>query len=400
MPFLPSRDPDVLETRSGGGLVSLFGLPFFLVGLFVMQIPLGLIPVQSDGRPATIIFSVLFGAVFALVGGLLIFGRGGMILDRRGNTLVKWWGLLAPMKRKVIQLDLFKKVALNQETRRSKNSSYTVYPVRLAGDLTAAVEIEEPRDYQAARGLAEQLAKFLNLPLADSSSGAEVMREAGKLDESLRDQVKRTGERVEVAPAPFEMKTRVTPEADGYLLEIPPPGPSLIQYFMLLPAVVFSLIVITVFLGPLLNQEMPLPIKAVFIGIIGVFFVALPIGLSLRGVFAATRAQVQVQVRPDLLRVVEKSGRREKVTEIPARELEELTLPDLVKAVTEKAQEERMKPFGNPSAPQVPSWVFKLIPQPGIIARSDTAEVRFGAGLPGPEMQYIYSLIKQVLTKR
>jgi len=39
-----------LEICSGGGCISLFGLPFLLAGLFIMQIPLGLIPSRTAPR--------------------------------------------------------------------------------------------------------------------------------------------------------------------------------------------------------------------------------------------------------------------------------------------------------------------------------------------------------------
>lgn len=41
------KDSGTLELRSGGGCLSIFGLPFLLAGLFVMQIPLGLIPMEG-----------------------------------------------------------------------------------------------------------------------------------------------------------------------------------------------------------------------------------------------------------------------------------------------------------------------------------------------------------------
>jgi hypothetical protein len=37
---------------------------------------------------------------------------------------------------------------------------------------------------------------------------------------------------------------------------------------------------------------------------------------------------------------------------------------------------------------------------PGIIARSDTASVPFGAGLPEEELKYLHALIQKVLSRR
>jgi hypothetical protein len=43
------KDQATLEIRSGGGCLSIFGLPFLLAGLFIMQIPFGIIPMPDPG---------------------------------------------------------------------------------------------------------------------------------------------------------------------------------------------------------------------------------------------------------------------------------------------------------------------------------------------------------------
>lgn len=85
-PFI-YKDQARLEIRSGGGCLSIFGLPFLLAGIFVMQIPLGIIPMEGSPGTLPAIFVVLFRLVFAAVGAGLIFRRSGIILDRgRGQS--------------------------------------------------------------------------------------------------------------------------------------------------------------------------------------------------------------------------------------------------------------------------------------------------------------------------
>jgi len=107
------KDQATLEIRSGGGCISIFGLPFLLAGLFVMQIPLETIPMK--GSPGTLpsIFVVLFGFVFAAVGAALVFGRSGIILDRGTGRIIQWFGLLVPMKRKEYLLDSIRQVEMD-----------------------------------------------------------------------------------------------------------------------------------------------------------------------------------------------------------------------------------------------------------------------------------------------
>ncbi|MCX5808371.1 MAG: hypothetical protein NTX36_03195 [Proteobacteria bacterium] len=95
-----TEDPDILQIRKGGGCLTLFGLPFFIAGLFVLQIPFGLIPMRMEGG-GPLVFYIVFpiGIAFAVVGAALAFGRNGVIIDRRRQTILKWWGLIIPFKK-------------------------------------------------------------------------------------------------------------------------------------------------------------------------------------------------------------------------------------------------------------------------------------------------------------
>ncbi|MFW6163345.1 MAG: hypothetical protein ACODAJ_11300, partial [Planctomycetota bacterium] len=274
-------DPDVIAYRSGGGCLMLFGLPFLLAGLFVMASPLlpeRYQPKDEDtDEPMPLYFALPFGGVFALVGAGLVLGRAGKRLDRRAGTVTTWWGLAVPFHRKEMPLSDFDKVRITREVRRSKNSTYTVYPVRLHGGGDAKVKIEEPRDQSKARGLGEEVAKFLTLPLHDRSMGKTVTRQPEELDESLRDRAERTGERLDVGEPPPDLRSTQTVVGDTLTFEIPPPG---FRAMLLIPIVIgvgIAVFVSVVFLVPILREaDMPLPIKAVFVGFVGLFFIAMP----------------------------------------------------------------------------------------------------------------------------
>ncbi len=199
-----SSDPERMVYRSGGGCLMLFGLPFLVAGAFMIVAPFleGRFQMKDSktGRPMPPAVGLAMGAAFAAVGIGLMFGRSGKTLDRRADTLTAWWGLLVPFRRKEHRLSAFERVTLSREIRHSKNSTYTVYPVRLEGAGVPKVTLEEPRDMNAARALGEEAAKFLGRPLADSSTGSQVVRQPGELDESLRERARRTGERPQVPP--------------------------------------------------------------------------------------------------------------------------------------------------------------------------------------------------------
>ena len=55
---------DILVYKKGGGRIALFGLPFFLAGLFVAQIPFGIIPVDVEGGPLVLAILLPLGTSF------------------------------------------------------------------------------------------------------------------------------------------------------------------------------------------------------------------------------------------------------------------------------------------------------------------------------------------------
>lgn len=404
--FLPMRDPEVLETRTGGGCLSVFGLPFLLAGLFVMQIPLGLIPVEN-AEALPWFFFIPFGGIFAAVGSCLVFGRSGLILDKRRGLVIQWQGLIVPMKRKEQILDNMKRVSIHKDT--GDRDSATSYPVKLEGDTVKALTLFSPTDYQEARQAAEELARFLSRPVVDFSSGAKVVRAPDRLDESFQERVHRTKEDTSHLPdPPHNMKTRIQETASGVVLEIPGQGVTLSHW------VQFGLVLCFVggvlhFFVPFLKFPAPPGVRYFFLGFFLIFFVLGPLGAILRHMYKDSKRSTLVTVNRGFLRVEERAGRKNKLTEIPADKLEELELP-AIKTITQTIQLPDKYPKYNlpdTGTPRLPDGrpmprilvsLMKLIKSPGITARSDAAWVQFGSGLSEGELKYLHALIKKILT--
>ncbi len=177
------RDAGTLEFRSGGGCLTLFGLPFLLAGLFVMQFPLGLIPLEERPEgPLVSALVILLGSVFALVGAILVFGRAGLVLDRGRGWITQWYGLLVPMKRVEYLLDSIRQVEM--DFSRGDSDSADTWPVTLSGEgIPKPIAVAQPVEFAEARRIAEELARFLHKPLVDRSTGERVTRDAGHLDD-------------------------------------------------------------------------------------------------------------------------------------------------------------------------------------------------------------------------
>lgn len=169
--------------------------------------------------------------VLLLAGGVLALGIGLPVLTfRRGcdfnrGEVVKWWGFAVPWRRVRYALGDFEQVVLCSETRRASTNggrgqrSYVVYPVRLQG--AERIVLRESTDYRVARLQAEEVAQYLDLPLADSTSGEVVVRAAGDLDKSLAEQLQDDGAEIELPDLPPETNLQVKAQGGEVRIELP-----------------------------------------------------------------------------------------------------------------------------------------------------------------------------------
>ncbi|HET6488793.1 MAG TPA: hypothetical protein VFG28_03440 [Syntrophales bacterium] len=402
------RDADTIELRSGGGCLSIFGMPFLIAGLFVMQIPLRIIPVAYDqGSPWMPLFLLIFGGIFTAVGTGLVFGRSGIIIDRTRGRIVRWWGLLVPMKRTETMLDGIRHVEMNFSEGDSDTAES--WPVRLSGEgIPKPIDVANSLGFAEARQTAEELSRFLHKPLVDSSTGERITRDPDHLDESYRDRVRRTGEAVAVLPPePPGMRSRVERTGEGYVFHIPGPPLSGLHYIPVLFPLVIAGAVAWFFLPALLSLPMPAWIRYLFLGFIGLFFIAGPVVSALLSVLRLKNQFERITVTRAFLRVdVLKQGKRSTV-EIPVDELEDLIAPT-VRSVMDTIEVPGMKKvslgdMGTPRMPDgrpVPRFLLSLMKMKGargIIARSDKAAVEFAGGLDEAEVAYLFALIRKTI---
>lgn len=361
-----------LAYKAGGGFLGCFGLPFFAAGIATMFGPILGGMTTKGGQPVGLaagIFVFLFGLIFASVGAAFLFGRTGITFDKAAKTVTRWYGLLFPMWTKVEQLEQYAAVQITQETRKSSSKSsttYTVYPVRLATSGDDTYDISEPREEMEARKLAEEIAKFLDLDILDSTSGAPVRRERGTLDESLRDRLQRTGEAADISAPPPGMRSQYSAEGNTIVFEIPPPPLNPVLILPVIGAIAFSSIAGYMFLGPLLSDpKAPAQMKWIFGGFFGLFFVLVPVGATLGALIAGVTRRARIEADAGSLRVTRKGLLFSRTMTIPGEELEELRLE-----TTAKRQ---------------------------LAAMSDRRTERFGEGLSEPELEWMRAVILKAI---
>ncbi len=406
-PFI-YRDQATLEMRSGGGCISIFGLPFLLVGIFIMQIPLGIIPVQRSGTlPA--IFVVLIGCVFAAVGACLVFGRSGIILDRGRGSIIQWYGLLVPMKRTEYLLESVGQVEINFANGDSKSAA--TWPVTLVGESIAKpISVSQPTSFIEARQVAEELARFLRKPLVDYSTGEKVTHDPEHLDESYRDRVRRTGEAVSsLPPEPPNIRSQVERTGEGLIINIPALANSRFQYIPVYFSLIFAGGVAWFFLRPILMFTMPEFIRNIFLGFFGLFFIAVPVISALRTVYRRKKEFERITVTKTFLRLEALKQGKSITMEIPTAELEDLVAPTTRGAMnTIEVSGMKRVPLGNTGTPRMPDGrpvprflvsLMKMVGSRGITARSDKTFIGFATGLDEAEVTWLFALIRKTIAE-
>jgi hypothetical protein len=302
-------------------------------------------------------------------------------LDKRAGTVTTWWGMIVPFSRKTHALSKYDRVTLRREVRRSKNSTYTVYPVRIEGTGAKTIKIEEPRDERKAREAGEEIGKFLGIKVVDRTMGTEVVREAEELDESIRERVARTGERPEVHEPPPGRRTRESVIGDTLRLDIPGRGIQPACYFAIIPGLIIPLFIYFTFLsGILADEKMPAGAKMGSMALVGLCFILLPFLVGVAIFIGNFDRGSTVEVSPRELRVQRRFLVGTRVRTISSDELEELVLIGLSSA--------RRSPLS--------SRMERGLRR--VVARSDRVTAEFGQGLSDAELEWLRSIVWNVVS--
>ena len=359
-----SSDADILEYQRGDWLVSLRGLPVMLAGLLGLTVLVdpSLIPGSAraigDGRAGIAIVALLA----TIAGGWAVLGREHLRIDRTAQTISRWRTLMVPFARKTAPWGEFTSVGIYRELRGQKNG-YTVYPVRLRG--SPAFDVAAPRDVQKARRIGEDVAKFMGFAFADASSGETFTREAGRLDESLSDRMRRTGEVPEPGAAPGAMRTRVEQRAGTVVVAFPREpfdliGLAFVALFAAFPLLAFGRGV--VHFGEVIRGDRV--VGTTLCAFLVIWY--LPLLSGIRQSLLSLVRRITVEVDPVGLRIVTRNFMRSVELTIPAAELEELRL-------------ETHGAFSD------------------LTAISDRTITRFGRGVPADELAWVQKTMQVAL---
>jgi hypothetical protein len=403
-------DPERLEIRSGGGFLSIFGVPFFLAGIFIVLTSVRILPVENASQVPAWGWPVMLlaGFAFVAVGGGLVFGRSWMIIDRQGGKVLKQWGLLAPMKCREESLASFRTVALRLQAGDSDSADS--YQVVLEGDDAArSLKLYSSPVYGDSRERAVVVGQFLRLPMTDATTQHETVLEPAIAGKAFREQIRTAAVPGESFSQPYPMRSRVEESREAVKITIPNRG---LKSAALIVQFVFPLVFLCFLLPQLFSfferTNTPAPVGYFFGGLALLLFVLLPLLSALGSAVGASRGRTVVTCSRDEVTIEEHGAWRTRRTRIEARDILGLdygtgfTGRELVVAA-QAAAAGRGPGLGkvyDPRDPTAPVWVrllSRLSVSKGVAVKTRAGVHRFGAGLPDDEVQYLYGVLWRVL---
>ena len=403
--------PNRLEVRSGGGCLSLFGIPFLAAGIFLVLVALQIVPVSNAEEVPLWSWSVilLMGLVFIAFSTGLVFGRTRVIIDRNAGSVVKQWRLLVPVKQEERSLLDYRMVTLNFSVGDSESSNrYTVTLEGQPGPLPLFSELE----YGAALAQAGSVARLLDLPLVDATSDHEATIAPDRVEESLWEQlaVGDQGVLKEIEPPPG-LQSQV--QLAGATVRIRIPVPALTRVGLL--GYAFPLAILLV-LGPTLlrffrSTETPTGIQICVAALALFFFAGLPLLELMNALVRSRRGATILTASPAGISLEQRGAWRSRTTTIPAAEIlgldystSESSLRSAERAAAQQLAARKAAPTASdPKAAPAGSsltrsrWLGRAVRGQGVVIKTRQGFTKFAAGLPDQEILYLWTLVRRAL---
>lgn len=396
------------EIREGGGCLSLFGLPFFAAGIFLLLIAAGLITMQNapDLKSWHRLIVTGMGAIFTAVGGGLVFGRTRILIDTAQASIRREHRLLhLPVQSRSFDLRSFTAVELGFEAGDSDSADS--YPVTLkGGDDASFLRVASATDYAKSLDQARQLALLLKLPLQDATSRQRTVLTPEEMDKPFAERLKNSREEDDWAAPPLAMQSKAQILAGRLDIRIPRRR---FRPVMLIPAIIPF--VILYYLIPGLidffhRTKTPEQVQWVFVGFLMLFLGLIPAMSLINRIVESLKGYTGILITGGQMEITEQYAWKKTSTAIQEKDIVGLDY-ETVQSRSEQAarsmHEYKMKRVGdsvNTGTHPLPAWartLWRLAPSKGITVKHKSGLYTFGAGLPDDEIRYLYSLIRRSL---
>lgn len=387
--------------------MSVFGIPFFAAGIFLILTVFGIVPVSNSGDlPASAwLVLVVMGIAFTAVGGALVFGRSWTTIDRSQRKVIKQWGLLIPLRERVVALHGYTDVRLGFVEGDSDTADR--FPITLKAQAGADLPLCNFTDYAQARECAKAVAEHLQLEFEDATTDHPVRLPVSEIDVALQERLRREGAPHGDVVRPPNARSRVTPTAGAVTIAIP----SRRMHPLVLGAGLIPL-AIAVAIGPPLatffrQSRTPDPVAWAFLGFLTLFFGILPT-ITIAGAFLRSRRGATI---------IEASRRGLHIQERGAWTTRTIALLDAADildidygshessmASARRAAEQQVlqsypssTPTPSPRVERVLAALTRFATGRGLTIKTRQGLTRLGQGLDDAEVRYLHSVIRRAL---
>ncbi len=404
-PLFRRAGPDRIEIREGGGCMTIFGLPFFGAGVFVLLASVGLVQVQGGDDRLTRILLPIMGVVFTLVGGTLSFGRGWTIVDGTRRVVIKQWGLLVPMRSDSEHIDNLTTVAL--EFQKGDSDSADTFRVSLKARTGRHTQLCSSTQFPESRSCAIAIAEMLRLDFEDATTDHPVRLSVGQVEMPLQQRLQMEGRTSGAPERPANARSNVQREREALRITIPTLRSHPIAYLLTLIPVAIAGAFASSLHDFFRQTRTPDPVAWAFLGFFLLFFGVLPAITALNGYLRTRRGGTIVTVSPSGIGIQERGAwKTGRMNSIPAADILDVDFSTRESAshVARLTAEQRARdlsaarstPIG-PRTERMLKSLSRFAQADGITIKTRQGFTTFGKGLDDEEILYLHALVRQAL---
>ena len=397
--------PDRLEIREGGGCMTIFGLPFFAAGVFMILASIGLVPVQGGTDLLTRIVLPLMGIVFTLVGGGLSFGRAWTLVDGTRREVVRQWGLLVPMRSATERIDDLTAVAL--EFQKGDSDSADTFRVSLKARTGRHIQLCSSTQFADSRACAISVAEMLRIDFEDATTDHSIRLAVGQMDLPLQQRLHMEGRPSGSPERPMNARSEVHRERDALRITIPTPRSHAIAYVLTLIPVAIAGAFASSMHEFFRQTRTPDPVAWAFLGFFLLLFGVLPAITALNGFLRTRRGGTIVTVSPSGIGIQERgawtTGRTNPIPVADILDIDFSTSESAAHSAQRVAEQRardlnaaRSTPIG-PRTERMLKSLSRFAQADGITIKTRQGFTTFGQGLADEEIRYLHALIRQAL---
>lgn len=164
--MISKNNPDIWERKSGGGCMSIMGLPFLAftaVGALTFMGVLNNERILNSPKMA-----LLVSTVCLFIGVCLFFVRHGFTIDRKTMEAREWISIIIPLRVTKFDLSNYDHIVLSVRKRKFQSTETIALGITIEGNNDIEpIFIEESTAEDKTRAVAKELSNFLNMPIKE-----------------------------------------------------------------------------------------------------------------------------------------------------------------------------------------------------------------------------------------